>query len=62
VLVDLSIKMKCFFAVEKYLDKDTLSSTVWFNIKVWVEFTPEESMKDQKGGRSMVLLFRCPRH
>jgi hypothetical protein len=34
VLIDLSIKIKCFFAVEKYFDKYTSFSAVWFNIKV----------------------------
>jgi len=33
VLFDLLIKMKCFFAVEKYFDNDKSSSAVRFNIK-----------------------------
>jgi hypothetical protein len=35
--------MKCFLAVEKYLDKNASSSAVWFNIKGKGKFYPRTS-------------------
>jgi hypothetical protein len=53
--------MKCFFAVEKYLDKNAPYTAVWFNIKVKVKIYPrtghEGPEREEKYGFTFPLTW-----